>query len=161
MTDDELIRELDHLGIRGDHVRLVAMIPLLQVAWADGQIQKPERRHILKHAEAFGVHDEYSQGLLESWLTDEPSPAFFARGRRLLVTLAGRHRGLGSDFPPNTITQIESLCLEVAQAAGGLFNRVFTVTPEERTALAQIAAHLASEQWSAEEQLPGQQHEDL
>lgn len=154
MTEQELIDALHAMGIGPENHRLVALLPLVQVAWADGEVQHRERMRILESAHEFGV-TAGAQSLLESWLTTRPSEAFFADARTLLVMLVRRHSGVGADLPADTVDQVQALCLRVASAAGGLFDRMFTVSAEERAALATITAHLTLESWAADELLPG------
>ena len=155
MTDDDLLDALNDLGIAAEDHRLVALLPLVQVAWADGAIQHRERMQICESARDFGIHRPEALARLEGWLSTAPTETFFDRGRQVLMALATRHRGLGADLPDDTVDRVEALCLDVAKAAGGLFDRAFTVSAEEREALAKITAQLAVHRWSAEQLLPG------
>ena len=164
MTDDELIAELEALGIDGDSYRVIALLPLVQVAWADGEIQASERELILRVARGYGMLEGKSGVALESWLHHIPSPEHLNRGRRLLVALTLRHRGLGSDLGPETLTDIKALCVDVAKAAGGLFDTFFTVDDNERMALDEISRELAAQRDVFLDDLPspiGGSYEDL
>lgn len=151
MTDAELLEGLADLGIPRDAWRVLVLIPLVQVAWADGRIQPPERELILRVAEEHRLLDGAPGEVLRRWLDDAPDAGQLATGRRLLVALAHRHRGLGAELDASALDEIQALAEQVARAAGGLFDAIFTVDDAERRALGEIrnsfglgtASHLA------------------
>jgi tellurite resistance protein len=164
MTDQELIADLKLLGVDSDSYRVVVLLPLIQVAWADGEIQASEREFIMRVAHGYGLLEGKSGAVLESWLTRTPSPEQVSRGRTLLVALTLRHRGMGSELGPQTLSDIEALCVDVARAAGGLFDTFFTVDDNERKALEEISRELASQREVFLDDLPspiGGSYEDL
>jgi len=164
MTDEALIAELEALGIDSESYRVVVLLPLIQVAWADGEIQASEREFILRVARGYGLLEGKSGALLESWLSETPTADQVARGRRLLVALTLRHRGIGSDLGPETLADINALCVDVARAAGGLFDTFFTVDDNERKALEEISRELAAQREVFLEDLPspiGGRYEEL
>lgn len=58
-ADDALVRELRFLGIAEQSWPVLALLPLIQVAWADGEIQPSERRLIQRVArETYGLDAE-------------------------------------------------------------------------------------------------------
>lgn len=144
MTDDALIAALHSLGLNEENVHAVAMLPLLEVAWADGRIGEPERRLILEIARKRGVLDTEAALLLESWLRYRPSDRYLAHGREVLVELASRGHG-DVGFTPQTITEVLRFCEQVAVAAGGLLGRALkTIDPAEKAALTEIAEALSA-----------------
>ncbi len=164
MTDNELIAELEYLGIDADSYRIVALLPLIQVAWADGEIQASEREFIMRAARSYGLVEGRSGEILASWLQRTPTPDEVAHGRKVLVALTMRHRGMGSDLGPNTLSDIQAMCLDVARSAGGLFDTFFTVDDNERRALDEITRALASQREDFLDDLPspiGGSYEDL
>jgi hypothetical protein len=142
MTDDELRRELGALGIDQDSHRSLLLLPMVQVAWADGVVQPAERDLIVAAARANGLVTGHVAELIERWLDTPPPPEMIERGRKALVELAYRHHGIGSDLPSDTLEQVFDMCKEIAEAAGGLFGIAFTVDAKERAALDQIARGL-------------------
>ncbi len=144
MTETELRDELAALGIPETHWRLVAMLPLVQVAWADERIQEAERRHILAIAASHGLLEEEGTGILGGWLTTPPSDELLHRAGKLLVALVNRHRGIGSDAPVGWLGELRAQCEEVAEAAGGVLGMVWTVDPREARALDDIRRALTA-----------------
>lgn len=141
MTDTELFRHLSSLGIDDLSFRVLPLLPLVQVAWADGEVQDKERALIIDLAvERFDIGDE-GRLLLENWLTWRPTPAYVRRGQQALLALARRER---PDMPiePSVLEDVVALSRDVAKAAGGLFG-FGAISKEESRALADIADALS------------------
>jgi hypothetical protein len=72
-TDQAVLDELLHAGIRTETLVALSPIPLVHVAWADPIIDADERDEILKTAEARGAgKSTASHLLLSSWLEQKP-----------------------------------------------------------------------------------------
>jgi len=140
MDDAQLKAGLEELGIDEDSWRLVALLPLVQVAWADGEIQPMERRIILGVAQTRGLAEGAGLAKLQGWLTDRPSAEAFHTARELFKGLA---TGLG-DEGTGLLGEIVAFSEGVAQAAGGLFGED-PVTDPERDALQEITTMLGVE----------------
>lgn len=155
MDEQEILDGLEELGIQPVRWRLVLLLPLVQVAWADGVVQIPERTRILQIARRVCAGDARAERIVEGWLHQRPSAGHLGLGRRLLVALAHRQRGLGSAMDSTELDRVVDLCVDVASAAGGLFDIAFTVSADERAAIAEITAELTrgSEAWR--DALPG------
>lgn len=132
MTDSELRLTLRDLGIDHTAGGVVALLPLVQVAWADGTIHAKEREVILGFARDRGHAEPDGLRTLESWLSYTPSPAYIAKGTAAWRALAAR-----SGEKP---TDLLGVCEAVAHAAGSLFRRV---EPVERAVLGAVAEALS------------------
>lgn len=139
MTNAQLEEALGRLGIDRDRVALVALLPLVHVAWADGEIQPEERALILGIAERHGFVDDGHRRVLVTWLEDAPSPWFFGTAYKVVTALSAR-----AVLPPGLDPrEVVAWCWALAAAAGGLFGSSFlAVDAEERIALDQIARGL-------------------
>ena len=133
MTDEEIQGGLKSLGIGEHNVAVVALLPLVQVAWADGTIQQEERKVIREAAARLGIGPAK---VLEGWLTTRPSSLQFLTGQQILLALASRD---GSAIAPDTLPQLIEWCGDVAEAAGGLFGIAFRVEASEQEVIAEIA----------------------
>ena len=143
MTDEELIDALRHLGIDRRSHRVLALLPLVQVAWADGTVQRAEARLIRQVAEERHLLDGDGARVLETWLAEAPTEDYVARGRACLVELARREGTELSDvLAAGALDEVVALCERVARAAGGLFGVLWTVDARERAAIAEIARAL-------------------
>src|SRR6187402_1703884 len=47
IQDPELLRDIEALGFDADKLSLLPLVPILQVAWADGEISPEERKLIV------------------------------------------------------------------------------------------------------------------
>ncbi len=142
-NDKDLVAALYSLGLDEDNLSAIVLLPMVEVAWADGRIGEPERRLILEIARKRGVLDGEGALLLETWLRYRPSDRYMERGREVLAELGERgHDGAG--ITPHTLSEVVSFCEEVARAAGGLLGRTFkTIGAVERAALTEIAEALS------------------
>ena len=154
MTDAELLSGLATLGIDRTSYRVILLLPLVQVAWADGRIQSQERELILRVAEEHGLLSGPSGDVLRGWLAQAPTQEQIETGRRLLVALTHRPRGMGSELDSSALEDVKQLSLEVAQAAGGLFDSLFTVEEAERAALDEISIEFGQQRARLLEDLP-------
>ena len=48
MDDEQLIKTIHYMGIDRENYPIVALLPLVQVAWADGDVHDREKELILK-----------------------------------------------------------------------------------------------------------------
>ena len=140
---DELRSALQELGINEDSYRVLALLPLVSVAWSDGKVQAAEQSRIIEVAQANGLLTGGGQMVLERWLTNEPLAEEYERGFKLLIELARRQRGMGSDMNAATLRELIDFSFEVANAAGGLFGKVWTISPAEQDALQHVAETLS------------------
>ena len=69
ITDDAVLDRLLELDLCHETVVALGLVPLLEVAWADGQVQAKEREAIIRAAETEGVAPgSPSLDLMEGWL---------------------------------------------------------------------------------------------
>ena len=64
---------LKELRVPREAYRVVSLLPLVYVAWADGRIQKSERDVILHIARERGMLDHGGEDALSRWLSRSPS----------------------------------------------------------------------------------------
>src|SRR5688500_13479639 len=87
MTEVELFRLLQRLGIDRGNLRALAVLPLVEVAWADGEVTPRERDRIERAARELALSPE-GWMLLTDWLAHAPSPAALHASRLALSRLA-------------------------------------------------------------------------
>mgnify|MGYP000589395604 CR=1 FL=1 len=139
MTDDDLRRALGRLGIDQTSLRALPLLPLVQVAWADGRVQDAERGLIHEIAVKYGLGDAGLQ-LLNRWLDVRPSEKSFLLARRVLLALWARDRERGE--APESLDGVIRMCLCVGRVAGGLFGLAFTLDRRERELIGEISQSL-------------------
>jgi hypothetical protein len=118
MSDDTVLDQLVVLGLRGNTIAALSLVPLIQVAWADGAIQDNERTAILQGAHGKGL-EEGSDGyeLLQSWLKRRPGDELFAAWEAYIKSLAAQLNDEQNRLLRNQIVGFAKL---VATAAGGI-----------------------------------------
>lgn len=130
MTDDAVLDRLVALGLAGNNVAALSLVPLVQVAWADGKIQDDERTAILAGAQGKGL-DVGTPGyeVLEAWLTRPPSDDLFVAWEAYIKALAGQ---LTPDQAKLLRNQIVGFAKLIAGAAGGILGFAKVSASEEK-----------------------------
>ncbi len=73
--DDHVLQKLVELDVNPETVAAIAIVPLVEVAWADGTLDAKEREAVLAAAAAQGIASgSVEHGLLASWLVQRPEP---------------------------------------------------------------------------------------
>jgi hypothetical protein len=137
ITDPELLQELEALGFTPDTVVLLPLMPLLQVAWAEGGISNAERAILVQLARSRGVADgSAADRQLGQWIAVNPGDAVFAQATRLIRAMldAPAAGGVTAD---DLVKQAEA----IAAASGGVFG-INRISAEERQLLAALAEQL-------------------
>jgi len=135
-TDDAgIVDRIEQLGFNGESIKVLDLLPLIHVAWADGRIQKSERALILSILEQRGIPPRSDASLfVEALLEARPSETFLAESLALLVDLAGRTGAKKDD--------IVDLCAKVAEAGGGLMSFGAKTSDAERVLIKGVAEAL-------------------
>lgn len=140
--DRELLAGLERLGLDAESSRVVAVLPLVMVAWADGTVQRAERVAIERLAAEMGLAPtERAQQALRRWLSAAPGRAEQRIGLYVLDTLARTAAGEG--WSPDSLDAVVGLCYLVAEASGGLFGLTEPISDAEKRAIDDIAERLS------------------
>ncbi len=138
ITDDVLLDQLVAFGIKADTLTALSLVPLVEVAWADGKMEDAEKRAILAAARAAGL-EETSAGhrLIESCLLERP--------RAQLTKMWGQYiKSVRATLSPEESDALKTELLRqarsVAEAAGGFMGLGSKVSIHEEALLAEIVA---------------------
>jgi hypothetical protein len=130
ITDPKILERLIALQVRGETMTAFWLYPLVEVAWADGKLDRKERDAILEAAVAAGI-ERGSAGYeaLEAAMADGPTEArrkvWFAYAKDLASRLdAGERRRVRED--------LVARARAVAEASGGLFGLARVSAAEQR-----------------------------
>jgi hypothetical protein len=132
---------LDHLvmlGLDAQTVIALGLVPLIDVAWADGKMAERERLAVLSAAREKGIDDASPAGLLlASWLSAPPPPklreVWIDYVRALCRELSPLERGELRD-------DLLGRARAIAESAGGFLGLGSKVSPEEQQELARLEA---------------------
>jgi hypothetical protein len=140
VDDQEVLEALQDLGYTSETIQLLHIVPLVEVAWAEGGVADREREMIFKIAEARGIQpDSVAHEMLSHWLENKPSERFFdnsLRAIRILFDLLPEDRRLAGR------RDLIAYCIQIASAvASGIFGRG-GINDEERALIARIATEI-------------------
>jgi len=137
--DPEQIQELQALGFTPATLSLLPIVPVLQVAWAEGGVSAAERKMIIDLARARDiVAGSDADAQLQEWLDQKPSEATFRKAARLIGAILDHPAGSQVQVKPDDLLKY---CEQIAHASGGLFG-IGAVSAEEKKVLQQLAAVL-------------------
>lgn len=149
MNIEALLKELK---IPRDAHRLVMLLPLVYVAWADGKIQAEERKLVMRIATEKGMLDNGGRETLELWLTAPPTDAQLKANLVALNELCRSHHQAAREFDADSEQLLLAWCQDVADAAGGLLGLRSARHAAEAEALKKISAALdvgSAKKWRA------------
>lgn len=119
MTDADLLKLLATLGMDDLSFRVLPVLPLVKVAWADGDVHARERDKVQAFAETFAPGRE-GQLLVDNWLRYPPTELYYERGFAALSALAGREQSPLS-LPSGVLERAQQAARDVARSHGGFF----------------------------------------
>lgn len=143
VADDALLSDLQTAGFTPDNLGLLHLVPLVEVAWAEGEVTTREREFILALAERRGILSgtpAYAQ--LVGWLDRCPDAHFFDRAFQAMRALLA---GQDADTRAAAERDLVEHCTRVAEAAGGIL-RMAAISRDERECLKRIADRLTEKQ---------------
>ncbi|MCP4445216.1 MAG: hypothetical protein GY811_07730 [Myxococcales bacterium] len=137
IEDATVLDTLTKLAVGAHDVSALTLVPLVQVAWADGNVTAKEREAVLKAAVAQGIADaSHSHALLDAWLDKAP-------GEGLFQAWTSYVEALRSHIDVSEMTALKESILglahDVADAAGGYLG-IGSVSGAEKKVLAAIGA---------------------
>lgn len=131
--DDAVLDHLVELNIDAETLAALAVVPLVAIAWADGEIQDKEREVILSAAQKSGVQSKDGRfPVLEHWLKKHPGPDMVEAWKVYI-------RGLCKKLNPQEIQELKrdllDLARKVAEAAGGFLGLGNKISQAEQEVL--------------------------
>lgn len=140
VADEQLLADLQDLGYTPETISLLHLVPLVQMAWAEGNVSRRERDLIIEAARARGIETGTpADTQLQAWLTTRPSEALFAATLRAIgAMLASRPDGEREAGRKDLLSYLSS----IASASGGVLG-IGAVSDQERTVLERVTAELS------------------
>jgi hypothetical protein len=141
ITSPDVLDKLLGLGIKAETVAALSIVPLVEVAWADGSLDAKERQAVLDRARDSGVAPgSTAQALLEAWLERRPDP-------RLLEAWTHMVRGIREQVGPDQAARLKAALLDqaraVASASGGVLGMGRKVSGAEAAMLTRLESAFA------------------
>jgi hypothetical protein len=118
VDNPELLRRVMDLGVTLDTAPAFLLAPLVQVAWAEGEVTEREHNTVLRLAGTRGVEERSpAHAQLLKWLRERPPDTLFDTAMEVIkVGLSV----LPSGEREERIKRIVQACHEIAEASGGL-----------------------------------------
>ena len=136
ITNPAVLDRLLALGVHAETVAALSLVPLVEVAWADGKLDARERQTIVEHLPDAGITAGSSAfALLEAWLERRPD-------RKLLDAWTQLVRAICEQFSADEASRLQSDLLQrarkVAGASGGVMGIGSKVSSAEAAMLREL-----------------------
>jgi uncharacterized tellurite resistance protein B-like protein len=140
ISNVELLDKLIELDVNVERAAAFTLVPVVEVAWADGEVQPKEREAILKAAADQGlIPGTVAYELVESWLEHAPDPRLLRVWKEYT---AGFVANLTSEQRKALRHDLLHRARAVAEAAGG-FLGIGAISKAEREMLEDMEKALA------------------
>jgi len=137
ITNDLILEKLVSLGTEPQTLAALAVVPLVEVAWADGEVDENERAAILKGLAASGVAPGgIEHELVESWLKRRPDSKLLEAWQQYVRGICEKmNEQERSAFRHEVLKNAQA----IAQASGG-FAGLWKTSAEEREMIEKLQA---------------------
>ena len=139
--DESILRKLIELDIRPETVSSLSLVPLIEVAWADGAIDEKEKAAVLAAASDTGIRPgstEYE--LLDNWMGHRPGPEMI---EAWIHYIRGLCRKLSEDERRLLKADLIGQAVGVATASGGFLGMGNKVSAQEAAMLHRLEGAFA------------------
>jgi len=138
ITNEKILDKLLDLDVKPETVASLAIVPLVEVAWADGHVDEKEMTAILEGAQAVVIAPgSPAYHLLERWLAHKPGPALFEAWTHYV-------RGLCEGMTAKERQALKDDLLlrarDVAMASGGFLGLTSRISEKEKKAITRLEA---------------------
>jgi len=138
--DEAVLDRLLELGVSAETVLALTLVPLVRVAWADGDLDAREREAVARAAAERGLTPGTpGHTMLTSWLTAPPNAAMVQAWQQYM---RGIWPSLGEPERAELRDYMVGLARGVAEAAGGFLGLGFKVSAAEAAVLKEVEAAL-------------------
>jgi len=132
ISDAAALDAISSAGIGAETLAAISLVPLVMVAWADGQLEPKERSAVLQAVAAAGLPaGSPAYVLLERWLSARPATALLDAWRGYVAALpAPVRQSLKAD--------ILGRARGIAEAAGGFLGLGSKISEDEKRVLGDL-----------------------
>jgi hypothetical protein len=134
--DAAVLEKLVNLGIKPEIVAALAVVPLVEIAWADGSVDENEVAAVLSAASSHGIAaDSVEYALIERWLEHKPEPALLEAWKHYV-------QGFCASLSPTQRQQFKTEFLRrartIAEASRSLLGLGRAISRPEQALLTQL-----------------------
>jgi hypothetical protein len=139
LSDPALLEELEVLGFTPETLSVLPLVPVVEMAWAEGGITPAERALLVTLARERGIAEgSPADRQLSDWMARQPSPDVFARATRLIRAMLDTGSSEGGKLTADDLIKYSE---SIAAASGGILG-IGTISSDERATLARIVTAL-------------------
>ena len=139
VADEEILRDLEALGYTPETVMLLHLVPLIQIAWAEGGVSERERELIVEAARARGIDaGSAADRQLAAWLASPPPREVLDTTLRVIGAVLEAQPAEERAASQRDLLAYSSA---IASASGGILG-FGKISPAEQQVLAEITAEL-------------------
>lgn len=141
ITDDAVLDRFVAANLRGEMLLAFKLYPLVEIAWADGTVDRDERTAVIDAAIKSGApRDADTIRHLEEWLAKGPGDNL----RKVWRMYAEQLRKTLSAAELETFRKdLLSYAKHVAEASGGILGMVWQISPKEQAIIDELARLLS------------------
>lgn len=135
IRNPKVLDQLVELGISPTVLASLAILPLVEVAWADGELSAEEKEAVLAGAAKGGlVKGSIDHAILDAWLKERPDPKFL---NAWMKYIEGLREAMGPEDLKNLKKEFLNRAKSVAESAGG-FMGLSKISPQEQAVLSKM-----------------------
>jgi hypothetical protein len=142
ITDDAVLQKLVELNVRPDTLTSLSLVPLIEIAWADGKVAREEKEAILFAVEKFGwAKESIDYAVLERWLDRRPDEGLLDAWVQYIKNICAK---MTAEEVAHFKNEIMDHAIAVARAHGG-FLGIGSISEQERKMLAVLESAFSRE----------------
>ena len=136
IRNEAILSRLIELQVRPETLAALTLVPLIEVAWADGKLDEKERNAVLKATDDLGSTGRViDRVLLEEWLKKKPDA-------KLMNAWSVYMQGLCHELEAGQIKLLKEELVDharqIAKASGGILGLTQKISPQEEAVLSRI-----------------------
>jgi hypothetical protein len=134
IVNESVLMEFVALGIRPEIMAAMCLVPIIEVAWADGVIDDKERQAVLDGARQHGFAEDHA--ILCEWLKHPPTPPLMDAWLKYM-------QSLGEILSKETFIALKADVIshanDVAKSSGSFLGLTNPISPAEQAVLDTMA----------------------
>lgn len=148
ITNEAVLQKLVDLDIRPELLTTLLVIPLIEIAWSDGELHEKERQVLLESVQKAGMRNrQVDPEILKAWIKKRPTPELFEAWEHYVQALSSQ---LSDEERLALKEDMMSDARKIAESAGG-FLGFGTVSDAEQKMLDKLASAFNAKQVNNEE----------
>ena len=133
ISNPKVLDKLIELGVSSSLLASLSILPLVEIAWADGKLDPKEKDAVLQAADQGGLSKgSVDYNLLNEWLKERPSSKFL---EAWMHYIAGLREVLNQQELNDLRTSLLGRARRVAEATGGVMGLGSKISDEEQAVL--------------------------